>query len=98
MAKAGGKIDVTVKVFGGLRGLLGQACITISLPLGSDVERLLAAIAATHPELSSRLREGIERGYVSALLNGRNVRFLDGLETRLEDGDSLAFLPPVGGG
>jgi len=98
MTKAGGKIDVTVKVFGGLRELLGPARITISLPLGSDVERLLAAIAATHSELSSRLREGIDRGYVNALLNGRNVRFLDGLKTRLEDGDSIAFLPPVGGG
>ncbi len=32
------------------------------------------------------------------LVNGRNIDFLEGAETRLRDGDRVAFFPPAGGG
>jgi len=37
-------------------------------------------------------------GQVIVFLNGRNVELLDGLETRLTDGDTLTFIPFVEGG
>lgn len=38
------------------------------------------------------------QGYLTLLLNGRSITTLDGLKTRLMNGDILAILPPVGGG
>ncbi|WP_054847258.1 MoaD/ThiS family protein [Methanoculleus chikugoensis] len=39
------------------------------------------------------------RAYVNILKNGRNIHFSGGLETPpLEDGDTVAFFPPAGGG
>jgi len=32
------------------------------------------------------------------LKNGRNIRWLDGLRTKLEDGNEMAIFPPVEGG
>jgi len=32
------------------------------------------------------------------LVNGRSTSSLEGLSTRLADGDVLAIIPPVGGG
>lgn len=43
------------------------------------------------PEL--RLKSG-----VTVMLNGRNVRFLEGFETELSSGDTVAIFPPIGGG
>ena len=89
---------VTVKVFGGLRGSLGPAGIEILLPTGADIVRLLDELSREQPALTSRIEEGLERGYINALLNGRNIRSLAGRKTGLTDRDSVAFLPPVGGG
>lgn len=38
------------------------------------------------------------RDLVNIIKNGRNVMFLAGLETTLEDGDVIALFPPVAGG
>lgn len=38
------------------------------------------------------------KGFLQFLINGRSATTLDGLKTKLEDGDVLAIIPPVGGG
>lgn len=35
---------------------------------------------------------------ISILVNGRNIVFLDGLDTALAPGDEIALLPPAAGG
>ncbi|MHA1648787.1 MAG: MoaD/ThiS family protein [Candidatus Helarchaeota archaeon] len=32
------------------------------------------------------------------LVNGRNINFLDGRNTKLKDGDVVAISPPIAGG
>lgn len=95
------RMTVTVKVFGGLRELAASSAITVSLPLGTTVTDLLVALHRRVPALHEKLETGLADGYINILLNGRNgrnVRFLDGLETRLPAGATIAFLPPIGGG
>ena len=43
-------------------------------------------------------RTGQPKNFLQFLINGTSTSTLDGLETELNEGDVLAFLPPVGGG
>lgn len=38
------------------------------------------------------------KGFLQFLVNGKSATSLNGLQTKLKDGDVLAILPPVGGG
>jgi molybdopterin converting factor small subunit len=38
------------------------------------------------------------RDFVNIRKNGRNIHFLAGLETPLDNGDVIALFPPVAGG
>jgi len=92
------RIQVTVKVFGGLRQDLGAPSIDVDLRPFATLGALLAELRARRPELAEKLEAGLQDGYLNALINGRNIRFLDGSNTQLSEGDTVAFLPPVGGG
>ena len=55
---------------------------------------------AQHAELRSRIADdgGGLRRFVNVYLGGEDIRFLDGLETAVKDGDELTILPAVAGG
>jgi len=91
-------IRVTLKLFGGFRQLREPPVEERSVPAESTIEGLWTGLALEAPEFVEKLREGISNGYLHVLLNGRNIVFLDGPETRLSDGDTVAILPPIGGG
>lgn len=91
-------ISVTLKVFGGLRQFRGSSAETHAVPAGSTIEGLWNKLALLEPEFVEKLRAGIAKGYLHVLLNGRNTVFLNGPQTRLNDGDTVAVLPPIGGG
>jgi molybdopterin synthase sulfur carrier subunit len=46
----------------------------------------------------SLLEDGDVRSQVNVLVNGRDVAHIDGIETVLEDGDTVSVFPPVAGG
>ena len=94
----GSKIQITIKVFGGLREFFPPGTQIYRLLPNASLGFLLQELRIDFPELSTRLTEGIDAGYLNILVNGRNVRFLQGQDTNLRDGDTVAFLPPVGGG
>jgi molybdopterin synthase sulfur carrier subunit len=92
-------ITITVKFFGGIRHIAG--CASLPVPLKSDrsnVGELLVVLRDHMPDVHRAVEKGVQGGYINILLNGRNIRFLQGLATPLTDGAVLAFLPPVGGG
>jgi len=89
---------VVVKVFGALRDEFGHSQRELSLPPPATLADAFSALAQDLPELVAKLEQGIADGYLNVLVNGRNARFLEGRETPLETGDTVAFLPPVGGG
>ncbi len=91
-------IQVAVKLFGGLRGLVSAFPLPVSLPAGATVDDLLSALSAAHPEVGRRLAAGVTDGYVNVLVDGRNLHLLAGPRTPLADGTTVAFVPPVGGG
>ena len=53
-----------------------------------------------HGELRERIADGdgALRRFVNVYLKGEDIRFLDGLDTPVADGDEVTILPAVAGG
>jgi MoaD family protein len=66
---------------------------------GSTLAELIDDLDSRHPGLRDRLvdEKGLRR-FVNVYLNDEDVRFLDGLETKVQDGDNVTVLPAVAGG
>jgi MoaD family protein len=66
---------------------------------GSTLAELIDDLDSRHPGLRDRLVDdkGLRR-FVNVYLNDEDVRFLDGLETKVQDGDNVTVLPAVAGG
>jgi sulfur-carrier protein len=67
---------------------------------GSTVGAVVDALVDRHPSLGARLRspEGGLHRFVNVYLNGEDVRYLDGLETRVDTDDEVRLLPAIAGG
>ena len=66
---------------------------------GSTVGEVLDALYERYGELRARIAEdGGLRRFVNVYVDGEDIRFLDGLDTPVEDGDEVTILPAVAGG
>ncbi len=67
---------------------------------GGTVGELLRQLTARHEGLRKHLYtdDGKLRSFVNVYVNDEDIRFLDGLETQVEDGDEVTILPAVAGG
>ncbi|MFF2201808.1 MoaD/ThiS family protein [Streptomyces sp. NPDC058145] len=66
---------------------------------GDTLTELFADIESRHPGIQARIVDGEQlRRFVNVYLNDEDVRFLDGISTKLADGDSVTILPAVAGG
>ncbi|MGY0061368.1 MoaD/ThiS family protein [Streptomyces sp. LZ34] len=74
----------------------GQKAVEAS---GNTIAELFADLEARHTGIQARLvQDGELRRFVNVYLNDEDVRFLDGVSTKLSDGDSVTILPAVAGG
>jgi MoaD family protein len=91
-------VAVTVKLPTQLRDAAGGA--TSVLVSGSTVGEALDGLYAQHGELRERIADGDGglRRFVNVYLKGEDIRFLDGLDTQVADGDEVTILPAVAGG
>jgi molybdopterin converting factor small subunit len=64
----------------------------------STVSEALAQAIATEPRFGPRVFREDGRVWAGVFLNARNVNALDGMQTRLSDGDWIAVVPPISGG
>ena len=89
---------VTVKLPTQLRDAAGGA--TAASVEGSTVGEALSALSEEHGELRERIADGDGslRRFVNVYLKGEDIRFLEGLETPVADGDEVTILPAVAGG
>lgn len=89
-----------IRVYATLRDLMGGAIHDMPVSQGATVGNVLDRLTERHPALGTKLWDGERRltGYVTILLNGRSIAYLDGLDSPITDADTLALFPPVGGG
>jgi sulfur-carrier protein len=67
---------------------------------GDTVGDVVEALVGRHPSLGVRLRtpEGGLHRFVNVYLNGEDVRYLNGLDTRVDPEDEVRLLPAIAGG
>ncbi|PNE42497.1 MULTISPECIES: MoaD/ThiS family protein [Streptomyces] len=66
---------------------------------GETLGELFSDLESRHTGIRERLIEGEQlRRFVNVYLNDEDVRFLEGISTKLADGDNVTILPAVAGG
>jgi molybdopterin synthase sulfur carrier subunit len=90
-------MSVNVKIPTQLRQATeGEGVATVD---GSTVGEVLDSLYERFGELRSRIAEdGGLRRFVNVYVDGEDIRFLDGLDTPVKDGDEVTILPAVAGG
>jgi len=79
---------------------VGERSVDLPVSPGATVQELVDVLAARWPELSEHLFEeggGLSRR-VNVFVEGRNIRWLEGLATPLEPDQVVDIFPPVAGG
>jgi molybdopterin synthase sulfur carrier subunit len=75
----------------------GQAAVEAS---GGTIRELVEDISARFPEFRQKVLsdDGALHRFINVYANDEDVRYLDGLDTRVSDGDVVSILPAVAGG
>jgi molybdopterin converting factor subunit 1 len=81
-------VKIRIRYFASLREITKQGEETLVVPDGASVTTVRTELIARYPGLQPILQRCI-----SAV----NRRYVD-VETTLQDGDELVFIPPMGGG
>ena len=92
---------ITVKLVGSLRYFSGAGELELGCSRCASVETLVAELVKEMPRLErSLIDQQLEdpRPNSLILVNGKEIGVLDGLETRLKDGDEVVLIPVVHGG
>ena len=89
-----------VLFFATLQQAVGSSEVDVELEPGATVRQLLAALASDYPVLSGKVfdEDGNLQHSLNVLLNGRHIRYLDGLDSNVSEDDRIALFPSVGGG
>lgn len=93
---------IRIRFFTVLREVTGKREETLNLPRDNlSIVQVLETLSEKYGKPFDNYvfeADGRVKGFLQFLINGTNASTLQGLETRLKDGDVLAVLPPVGGG
>ncbi len=89
---------ITVRIPSVLRNLTaGKENIDV---VATTVDEALAAIEAAHPGIKTRLCDdaGKLRRFVNVFVGEEDIRFLEGQQTAIKDGDMIDIVPAIAGG
>lgn len=91
-------MNVTVRIPTPLRKLTdGAGEVVVE---ADDVRGTVAALEAAYPGFAERMLDddGNLRRFVNVFVRDEDVRFQDGLDTAIDDGDVVSIVPAVAGG
>lgn len=74
----------------------GQAKVEAS---GATVREVFDGLVGAYPDLAEQLFEGdAVRSFINVYVEDEDIRYLDGLDTKVRDSDEIAIMPAVAGG
>ena len=85
-----------LRFFATFREAVGQKTLEREYPEETTVGDVLTDLTEEYE--MDLFEDGDLRPQLSIMKNGKDVVHLDGLDTRLDDGDTLSVFPPVAGG
>ncbi|TYQ30956.1 MULTISPECIES: MoaD/ThiS family protein [unclassified Pseudanabaena] len=67
---------------------------------GSSVQAIIDSLETSFSGIKGRIcdPEGNLRRFVNFYVNSEDIRFLDGVNTPLKDGDEVSIIPAIAGG
>lgn len=73
---------------------------TVEISSGSNVRGTLDTLTTQYPAIGERLfdAQGAVKSHINIFLNNEDIRFLNGLDTNVKDGDTVVLLPALAGG
>jgi molybdopterin synthase sulfur carrier subunit len=92
---------ITTRFLGALRHVAGAGEIILNVKDDISIAEMLKEITRELPALNQSLNDQKpEELKTNALIlvNGKEISVLDGVETKLKDGDELVLVPVVHGG
>lgn len=95
------KMTVNVKFVGSFRGVSGKNEIAFRFRRPVSLKVLVAKVVERLPKLKSALvnpESGEPRSNMLVLVNGQEIGVLNGVETKVNDGDEVVLVPVVHGG
>lgn len=89
-----------VRVYATLRPIVGGATVQVTTAAGAPVRAVLDELIERWPALQAELFDagGALHNNIHVFVNGRDVRYLGGLEMPIPAEADLRIFPPVGGG
>jgi len=90
-------MEVTVRIPSQLQLLTGGRDVIVTS--GATVREALDNLVRDFPDVRERLLadEGLRR-FVNVYVRDEDIRFLDGLDTKLQGGEEISIIPAVAGG
>ncbi len=90
-------MEVTVRIPTPLRTLTGgEEAVKVN---GATVRDVIEDMEKKHPGMRERLLDdkGVRR-FVNIYVGDEDIRFLDGLDTKMENGTEISIVPAIAGG
>jgi molybdopterin synthase sulfur carrier subunit len=94
-------MKIEVKFFTHVRELTGKKVDKLEISNAITIDELITLLSNKYGKKFKEYiydKEGELQGFLSVLVNGKNINILQGFGTKLKEGDVVAILPPVGGG
>jgi sulfur-carrier protein len=75
----------------------GQEEVSIA---AADVRQLIDALESSYPGIRERICDdkGAVRRFVNIFVKDEDIRFLEGLDTKVGDADEVSIVPAIAGG
>lgn len=67
---------------------------------GDTIKAVLAGLAEAHPGIGERIcdENGAPKRFVNVYYRDEDIRFLDNVDTKVEDGTEVSIVPAIAGG
>ena len=90
-------MEIEMRFFANFRDAVGQKTLVREFE-GATVGDLLDDLAAEYPEMDLFEDDDSLRDFLTIMRGGKDIAHQEGLDTPLEDGDTVSVFPPVAGG
>ena len=92
---------ITVRFIGAFRSISGKSKLSITIKNAVPLSRIITQVIEEQPKIKRALIDPeLEdpRPNTLILVNGKEISVLNGLDTMVENGDEVIFVPVVHGG